>query len=216
LDCGTAADAAEYNVRAFHHLCRKTGVLPATVQLTRQTDQMERQEVLREFDPFFEVWYPHLLRYVCRFAASRSTAEDVVQEVFLDLYKALLAGQRVDFPKAWTIRVARRKLAELQGRSFNLELPHEPVEILGNRGDGSVEVLDSNLDVQRLRGFLSVLTDREEQVLLLRLQAMKFREIGVSLGITTSTVNTLLVRALEKLQQSFGVKPAVAPAKRLP
>ena len=55
--------------------------------------------------------------------------------------------------------------------------------------------------IQRLRGCLSVLTEREEQVLLLRLQSMKFREIGESLGITTSSVNTLLVRALERLQR---------------
>ncbi|MEP7365263.1 MAG: sigma-70 family RNA polymerase sigma factor [Acidobacteriota bacterium] len=178
---------------------------------------MERREVLREFDPFFEVWYPHLLRYVCRFAASRSEAEDTVQEVFLDLYKALLAGQRIEFPKAWTIRVAQRKCAELRGRPFNLELSHEPVEMLENSGPNPVNGLDSDIDMQRLRGCLSALSNREEQVMLLRLQAMKFKEIAGALGITTSTVNTLLVRGLEKLQQSFGVQPASIPAKkRLP
>jgi RNA polymerase sigma-70 factor (ECF subfamily) len=173
---------------------------------------MDRPEALRQFDPFFEVWYPHLLRYVCRFATCRATAEDVAQEVFLDLYRALRAGQRIEFPKAWTLRVARRKCAELRGRPFSLDLAHEPLETLENYSENPD--LDSNIDLQRLRGCLSVLTEREEQVLLLRLQAMKFREIGASLGITTSSVNTLLARALARLQQAFGVRQQTVPARR--
>jgi RNA polymerase sigma factor (sigma-70 family) len=175
---------------------------------------MERQEVLRQFDPFFEVWYPHLLRYVCRFAPCRSTAEDVVQEVFLDLYKALMAGQRIEFPKAWTMLVARRKCGELRDRPFDLDRSHETMETLENFGENPTATFHSNLDIQRLRGFLSALTEREEQVLLLRLQAMKFREIASSLGITTSTVNTLLVRALDRLQQAFGVQQTRPTARR--
>jgi RNA polymerase sigma factor (sigma-70 family) len=177
---------------------------------------MDRQEALRQFDPFFETWYPHLLRYVCRFAPCRSAAEDVVQDVFLDLYKAWIAGQHIDFPKAWTMRVARRKCAELRGRPFNLELAHEPMEILENFGQNPSTILESNIDMRRLRGCLTVLTEREEQVLLLRLQAMKFREIAASLGITTSTVNTLLVRALERLQHAFTVRHTSVPARRVP
>lgn len=175
---------------------------------------MERQEVLRQFEPFFQVWYPHLLRHVCRFTVCRATAEDVVQEVFLDLYKALRSGQSIEFPKAWTLRVARRKCAELRGHPFNLDRSHEPLEALEDYGgEHPAVVLHSNLDIERMRGCLSVLTEREEQVLLLRLQAMKFREIASSLGITTSSVNTLLVRALERLQRAFGVEHASFPAR---
>ena len=177
---------------------------------------MGRQEALQQFDPFFEVWYPHLLRYVCRFAPCRSTAEDVVQDVFLDLYKTILAGQKIEYPKAWTMRVSRRKCAELRGRPFNLDLSHDSMEALENYGENPAPDFNSNIDLERLRGCLSVLTEREEQVLLLRLQAMKFREIAASLGITTSTVNTLLLRGLERLQQSFGTRPSKMPAKMTP
>jgi RNA polymerase sigma factor (sigma-70 family) len=178
---------------------------------------MDHKEVSRQFEPFFQVWYPHLLRYVCRFAPCRATAEDVVQDVFLDLYKALGAGQTIEFPKAWTLRVARRKCADLRSRPFDLDQSHESLEVLealGNGGEHPAAALDSNLDIERLRGCLSVLTDREEQVLLLRLEAMKFREIASSLGITTSSVNTLLVRALDRLQRAFGVREARTPARR--
>jgi hypothetical protein len=93
--------------------CRKNERITHSVGLKPSAKILKRQEVLQQCDPFLEVWYPHLLRYVCRFATSRSTAEDVVQDVFLDhyKYKALTAGQRIEFPKAWTMRVARRKCA---------------------------------------------------------------------------------------------------------
>jgi RNA polymerase sigma-70 factor, ECF subfamily len=178
---------------------------------------MSDNEVSRQFEPFFKAWYPHLLRYTGRFAPCRATAEDVVQDVFLDLYKALRSGQTIDFPKAWTLRVARRKCAELRSRPFDLDQSHESLETLealGNGGEHPAGALHANVDIERLRGSLSVLTEREEQVLLLRLDAMKFREIGASLGITTSSVNTLLVRALDRLQRAFGVRQTGTAARR--
>lgn len=176
---------------------------------------MEFHRALQQFDPFFESWYPHLLRYVCRFAPSRATAEDVTQEVFLDLYRALRAGQNIEFPKAWTIRVARRKCAELRNQPFNTDRPHETLETLENYSENPGESFNSNLDVQRLRGSLSLLTHREEEVLLLRLQSMKFKDIAHALGITTSSVNTLLVRALGRLRKEFGARqPDIAERGR--
>lgn len=165
---------------------------------------MERNGVLEQFEPFFETWYPHLLRYVCRHTESRATAEEVVQDVFLDLYKAIGDGTRIEFPKAWTIRVARRKCAGLRRLPQHVELDPLGPEIAAQSPADPAAALNRGLDSARLRGCLSLLTDREEQVLLLRLQSMKFREIGSSLGITTSSVNTLLARALEKLQDAFG------------
>jgi RNA polymerase sigma factor (sigma-70 family) len=52
-----------------------------------------------------------------------------------------------------------------------------------------------------VRNFLSVLSPREEEVLLLRLETLKYREIAEQLGISINTVNTLLARALRKLQE---------------
>lgn len=59
-----------------------------------------------------------------------------------------------------------------------------------------------------VRSLLAVLSPREEEVLLLRLEAMKYREIADQLGISMNSVNTLLARALRKLQQ------AIAPIER--
>jgi RNA polymerase sigma-70 factor (ECF subfamily) len=54
-----------------------------------------------------------------------------------------------------------------------------------------------------LRALMSTLTVREQEVLFLRLAEMKYREIAARLKISSSSVNTLLARALRKLQQAY-------------
>jgi RNA polymerase sigma factor (sigma-70 family) len=49
-------------------------------------------------------------------------------------------------------------------------------------------------------GLLDRLTPREEQVILLRMEAMKYREIAEALEITPQTVHVLIKRAVKKLR----------------
>jgi RNA polymerase sigma factor (sigma-70 family) len=58
------------------------------------------------------------------------------------------------------------------------------------------------VEVDSVSELLSVLSRREEEVLLLRLSALKYREIAERLGISGNSVNTLLARAIKKLQKA--------------
>ena len=113
----------------------------------------------------------------------------------------LSAGSEVQFPKAWTMCVVRRKIVERRQEPFGIDQEHEE---LGSQadltGDWSGEV-DLAIDCERLRQHLNMLSVREEEVLMLRLQSMKYREIAKSLGISINSVNTLLARALTKIQK---------------
>ncbi len=61
------------------------------------------------------------------------------------------------------------------------------------------------------REYSSLLSPREEEVLMLRLASLKYREIGEELGIATRAVSTLLARALAKLQAAVERKRAGLP-----
>jgi RNA polymerase sigma-70 factor (ECF subfamily) len=164
----------------------------------------------------FETWYPHLLRYACGQVKQRSTAEELVQDVFLDLYQALLAGQSIRFPKAWTLCVLRRKANEFQANRLGASRPHECLDCIPDlTGSSDHPNLDWVLDCQRLRQHLNVLSSREEEVILLRLQAMKHREIASALGISINSVNQYLARAIEKLQRVMTVKNVGRQKKQL-
>ena len=146
----------------------------------------------------FDRWYMSPVRYALRTTSNYELAEDLVQETFMQLYQALRTGTNIEHPKAWTICVLRRAMSR---RMRDLTL-HESLDELEIAGD-TVNELSSIVD---LRNFLSVLSPREEEVLLLRLEALKYREIAEQLGISMNSVNALLARALRKLQQAMGQK----------
>jgi RNA polymerase sigma-70 factor, ECF subfamily len=165
---------------------------------------MNRAEASELVHSLFSSWYPTLVRYAIRATGSREAAEDVVQETFMLLYRALRQGQSIDNPKGWTLCVVRRQIARQQ-RSIRRELERldsrDVLEYLqaGRMQSGLPE--PGHDEASRL---LAVLSPREGEVVLLRMQAMKYREIGVHLGISTNSVSTLLARALRKMQKAAG------------
>ncbi len=164
---------------------------------------MDQHQATSLVDELFESWYPHLVRYATRLTGQRPSAEEIVQDTFLDLYKALREGQAVRHPKAWTMSVVRHKSFDRRREPFGVDHEHETLE--GDFGSGSnwCEELHTAIDCQRVREHLGSLSVREEEVLMLRLQSMKYREIAESLGISINSVNTLLARALEKIQNAM-------------
>ena len=95
----------------------------------------------------------------------------------MQLYQALRAGKRIEHPKAWTICVLRRAMnRQMKDRSLHEQLD----EALEMPGEPATEISG----LAEIRSLLSVLSPREEEVLLLRLEALKYREIADQLGIS--------------------------------
>ena len=135
-----------------------------------------------------------LVRYALRTTENYAVAEEMAQDTFMQLYQALRTGKTIAHPKAWTICVLRRTL----NRQLKNEIACEPLDDLEIAGTATTEL--SRLG--DIRSLLSLLSPREEEVLLLRLEALKYREIAEQLNISMNSVNTLLARALCKLQQA--------------
>jgi len=142
----------------------------------------------------FDRWYMSLVRYALRTTENYALAEELAQDTFMQLYQALRAGKTIEHPKAWTICVLRRTMS----RQMKNHVPHESLDELEIAGQAQT---DLSL-LGDIRSLLSLLSPREEEVLLLRLEALKYREIAEQLGISMNSVNTLLARALRKLQQA--------------
>lgn len=149
----------------------------------------------------FDRWYTQLVRYVVSATGCSDHAEDLVQDVLMQLYQLLRAGTVVEHPKAWTLCVLRRSvIRQMQERSR--------FEQLGEL-DVAQNWLENNADASSVQKFLRILSPREQEVLLLRLEAMKYREIADRLGISMNSVNTLLARALQKLHKAVTPQQAI-------
>ncbi len=159
------------------------------------SDRNAVAEVVREL---FTSWYPAVVRYGCRLSGSLAIAEDLAQDAFLALYRDLRKGTKIDHPRAWLLMVVRRRAMHEVWSLKNSPVSLEPLEALDTSPAGHVPPEEPEPDLSRL---LSALTPRELQVVLLRLESMKYREIAAELNISAKSVCTLLARALRKLQR---------------
>ena len=167
-----------------------------------ESERIRRDSAKQLVSALFAEWYGPMVRYACRATGSFEAAEDTVQASFTDLYRALLEGKAITNPKGWILCVVRRAIvdrareARRHGGAFLglTEVENLPQLRVQPKFDSW-----ENTDLSRL---LSGLSAREEEVLLLRVQAMKYRQIAAELKIGINSVKTLLARAVRKMQQA--------------
>jgi RNA polymerase sigma factor (sigma-70 family) len=148
----------------------------------------------------FQEWGESLFRHAFRLTRSHETADDLVQEAFLSLYMEFRRGRQMTNPRAWMLGLVSHKAARIHRDLHRWAADQRMVEDLAAPENGGVEFWDVPDD--ELIPLLKPLSAREAEVVLLRLQSLKYREIAQQLGISHKSVATLLARALAKMQHS--------------
>jgi len=167
-----------------------------------EPDSTRRDAAKSLVSGLFTDWYGPLVRYARRATGSLDCAEDIVQASFMELYRALLCGKAITNPRAWTLSVVKREIVDRfreRGRHGGVFLPLSDARYVA--GPHS-ETVTFDEEQERLTRLLAVLSQREEEVLLLRVKALKYRQIAVELKISVNSVKTLLARAMRKMQRA--------------
>ena len=124
-----------------------------------------------------------------------------MQEALGALYARLRDGNRVREPRAWVMRTVHNKICKSwhkAQRQPEQAISRLELEALPLPADGFGALNDSARP--HLEGFLSRLSPREREVVLLRAQGLRYREIASQLGISSNSVGTLLLRAMRKMR----------------
>lgn len=147
-----------------------------------------------------------LLRYAVSLGVGAPDGEDLIQEVFLSLFRHLQLGKSRANLRGWVFRVAH-----------NLALKHRHSRANRSRADVSENVLaerqvdpETNpeqqmADGQRQELLLSVmeaLPELDQNCLRLRAEGLRYREIAEVLGISLGAVSNCLVRSFERLNRA--------------
>jgi RNA polymerase sigma factor (sigma-70 family) len=172
---------------------------------------MDFAQASRCIEGLIEAWGPSLARQAYRVTGDREAADDLVQEAFLALYQELRKGVRIDNLRAWTLTVVRNQAAK---RHRRLAVRWEQLEPGSTLDRFEAQVAPDEAGVDDLMEMIGVLSSREQEVLLLRLDALKYREIAECLGIDESSVSTHLARAIRKLQAEVKAREAGLPKRK--
>lgn len=168
---------------------------------------MTQHETSRIVNELFDSWYASLVRYACRHTGGLAMAEDLVQEVFLELCRHLRAGKSISSPKAWTLKVLRHRISK---SSFYVDKDRgivfeslDQMDLERHRSLWLEPDFDRGVQMAEVTRLFSRLSAREEEVVLLRLEGLKYREIGAHLGISPKSADTLFARAFHKLYEGL-------------
>lgn len=189
---------------------------PQPVEVRLPTDEELMAGVLAKDEEALVLLFNRYSRLVFAIALrtlnDRSEAEDVVQEVFLNLYqKAMLFDPAKGPAKGWVVQVAfsraRDRRAHLSRRGFYSGTDVDSLnDTLVGRTDVEHEV-EMKLDFSRLRAAFDELTTMQQRTLaMFYFEGLELREISERLGEPFGNVRHHFYRGLERLRKSPAVK----------
>jgi RNA polymerase sigma-70 factor (ECF subfamily) len=189
------ADAALWNDAALVHAVGVTQEPPARTTAEQVTAH------------FLEFRLP-IYRYLRIERCDPCDAEELTQEAFLRLYCALASGQRIDNVRRWLFTVARNLL--IDSARHRARVTPAVCRLSEHVADQAVDPspsLEERLLEHRRRRQLAValtsLTPLQRQVLSLRAEGLRLREIAGIMNVSVTAVVDVLKRAVTRLQRAM-------------
>jgi len=135
-------------------------------------------------------------------------SEEVAQEVLLEVWRtAARFDQAKGSAATWVMTIAHRRAVD-RVRSASAATAREvrTVEALIPSGDEVADMVQSNLDRQRVRDCLEGLSPpQRESITLAYYGGLSYRQVGEKLGIALSTIKTRIRDGLTRMRDCLGV-----------
>jgi RNA polymerase sigma-70 factor (ECF subfamily) len=187
------------------HADRTDFMLKPTPRVNPSTSQGERALSLGEL---FDAEETPLLRYAFSLTGRRAVAEEIVQEVFLQLHAN---WKDVDQPKAWLMRSVRNQ-------SFNYIRDNKREWLAGDDDRPPVSANENETPEQTLlrmesasilRNLVQQLSETDQQLVKLKyFEGLKYSDISTRTGLSVGNVGFRLHHLLKELAdklRSFGI-----------
>lgn len=188
--------------KTAHHLS-----LSSSGSLAGQKGE-DRINLENRFVKLYTEWRVSVSRYLGRIGVNPEEADDIVQEVFLRLFKHLLEQKGEENLRGWVFRVAHNlALAQYNDRSrLTLKNPEDwegLCDLLRDRSPNPEELLIAKEKIAKIDQAICSLSDLQLQCTILRLEGFRYREIGEILGVSMATVAESLRRVINKTRESL-------------
>lgn len=157
----------------------------------------------RDFSLLFEKYYKHIYGNTLRLVKVQVIAEDIAQQVFMNVWERRYQLAEVSNPKAWLFQIARNLIAS----RFREKLLEEKyltfaMELLDSNSESPEDIIVNIERAELLDKSLEGLSPKQKQVYQLSRQDGKtYEEIATELGIRKDTVKEYIQIALAKIRQ---------------
>jgi RNA polymerase sigma factor (sigma-70 family) len=154
------------------------------------------------FETIVDRYQARLLGFCRQMLGSTEDAEDVLQEVFVNAYRAMLADEREINLRPWLYRIARNRcLNHLRKPTADAQESMDMVPAV--EAASTAEKVHNREEFRQLLTDVGKLPETQRSALLLReMDAMSYEEIAQAMETSVPSVKSLLVRARISLAEA--------------
>src|SRR6266436_6719334 len=141
-----------------------------------------------------------LYRWLLRLVGDETLAEDLLSDVFLDVWRQAASFEARSSVSTWLLAIARHKALSARRRGTDAELDDELASSLVDPADDPELVLQKKNRAQVLRQSLARLSLEHGEVIdLVYYHGKSVKEVAEIVGISEATVKTRMFYARKKL-----------------
>jgi len=154
------------------------------------------------FETIVDRYQGRLLGFCRQMLGSTEDAEDVLQEVFVNAYRAMLADEREINLRPWLYRIARNRcLNYLRKPKADAQESMDMVPEV--EAASTAEKVHNREEFRQILSDVNKLPETQRAALLLReMDALSYEEIAAAMDTTVPSVKSLLVRARISLAEA--------------
>ncbi len=154
------------------------------------------------FDELLKLIQEPIFRYISRLTEEHALAEDVLQEVFILVYRKLRWLENPKLFRAWAYRIASRETFSRLKKEKRWREQIRDEEILETISGKEIEPKFEPELIEKIPALLSKVSPASRAVLILHyLEEMPLSETAEILGIALGTAKSRLNYGLESLRQ---------------
>jgi RNA polymerase sigma-70 factor (ECF subfamily) len=155
----------------------------------------------KSFEKIVDKYEMTIMRYIYTMVKNVATAEDICQEVFIQVYNKLETYNKNYKFSNWLIQIAKNKTIdyirkENRTKVFNIDEAYN----ISSKDISPEDSVEFNETKEYLKKYIERLEETEKQIIILRYSTKKtFKDIGTILDIPESTVK----KKFYKIRQEY-------------
>ena len=156
----------------------------------------------REFEKEYNRLLLPLGMYALRMVMNVSEAEDIVQNVFVNVWNHIQEGYEPDNLKSYLYRAVRNAALKYVAKESK-----ESLTAIDEAAEVTEEAVDTSERDARLWQAVNELPPKCREVFLMsKRDNYSYKEIAEALGISIKTVENHLTKAMKSLRKAYGIK----------
>ena len=150
----------------------------------------------------FERHQLKVYRFVLRLVADKASAEDIVSEVFIELWRHAARFEGRARLSTWVLAIARNKAVSAMRRRIDQPLDDAVAETIPDRAATAQETLEATERSAALRRCLAQLSPAHREIIdLVYYHERSVEEVAAIVGVSAATVKTRMFYARRRLAE---------------